>query len=92
MSRSNGPGRAARRMTGTSRRDSLELIGLNIEAPTTGGSVKYAYWVLLVLAVALVAFGFFGNINWLIFVAIALILVAGALNPKRPFYGLRKNS
>jgi len=54
--------------------------------------VKYAYWVLLVLAVALVAVGFFGKINWLIFVAVALILIAGALNPKRPFYGLRKNS
>ena len=54
--------------------------------------MKVAYWALLVLAVALLAFGFFGNINWLIFVAVALILIAGALNPKRPFYGLRKSS
>lgn len=54
--------------------------------------MKVAYWALLVLALALIAFGYFGNVTWLIFVAVALILVAGALNPKRPFYGLRKSS
>jgi len=54
--------------------------------------MKFAYWALLVIGVALVAVGYFASINWLIFVAIAAILVAAALNPKRPLFGLRKNS
>lgn len=54
--------------------------------------MKVAYWALLVLAVALVAFGYYWNVNWLIFIAIAMILVAAALNPKRPLFGLRKSS
>lgn len=54
--------------------------------------MKVAYWVLLVAAVALIAYGYFAGITWLIFIAVAMILVAGALNPKRPFFGLRKSS
>ena len=54
--------------------------------------MKFAYWGLLVLALALVAVGHFWNMTWLVFVAIAMILIAVALDPKRSFFGLRKSS
>lgn len=54
--------------------------------------MKAAYWALLIVAVALVVLGHLQGITWLVFVAIAMILVAGALNPKHPLFGLRKRS
>jgi len=53
--------------------------------------MKFAYWGLLILALALVAVGHFANMTWLVFVAIGLILVSVALDPKRSFFGRRKN-
>ncbi len=53
--------------------------------------MKNLYWALLVVGVALVLAGTFGdNMKWLIIVGVAVLLVGGALNPRRPFYGLRK--
>ena len=55
--------------------------------------MKTLYWTCLAVAVALIAVGYFGdNIRWLIFVGVAVLLVGGAFNPKRPFYGLRKQT
>lgn len=53
--------------------------------------MKFAYWALLIVAIALVVVGHFADIDWLIFVAIAMIVGAAAVNPKRPFFGLRKS-
>lgn len=52
--------------------------------------MKFAYLGLLVLAVALGLFGYFKDINWLIFVAVGIVVVAAFLNPKRPFLSSRK--
>ncbi len=53
--------------------------------------MKVAYWSCLLVAVAIMAFGYLGhNVRWLVFVGVAILLVGGALNPKRPFYGLGK--
>lgn len=55
--------------------------------------MKTFYWVCLAIAVALLAVGYFGNnLNWLIYVGVAVLLLGGAFNPKRPFYGLRKQT
>lgn len=54
--------------------------------------MKIAYWVLLVLAVALVIFGYVRDMQWLIFVGVGFILAAIAVDPKRSFFGRRKNS
>jgi hypothetical protein len=60
--------------------------------PLTGGRMKIAYWVLLVIAVALGIFGFVRDMQWLIFVGVAILLVAIAVDPKRSFFGRRKNT
>jgi hypothetical protein len=53
--------------------------------------MKVLYWGLLAVGVALIVFAFVGdNVRWLNFVGVAVVLVGGAFNPKRPFYGLRK--
>jgi hypothetical protein len=53
--------------------------------------MKNLYWALLVVGVALILAGALGaNMKWLIFVGVAVVLVGGAFNPQRPFYGLRK--
>lgn len=53
--------------------------------------MKTVYWTCLAISVALIVFGYFGdNLNWLIYVGVVVLLVGGAFNPKRPFYGLRK--
>jgi hypothetical protein len=62
------------------------------EARKTGGRMKVAYWVLLVIAVALGIFGYVRDMQWLIFVGVAILLVAIAVDPKRSFFGRRKNS
>ena len=55
--------------------------------------MKPVYWLCLAVAVALIAFGYFGdNMRWLIFVGVGVLLVGGAVNPKRPWYGLRKQT
>ncbi len=54
--------------------------------------MKIAYWVLLVIAVALGIFGYVRDMQWLIFVAVAILLVAIAVDPKRSFFGRRKNT
>jgi len=54
--------------------------------------MKVAYWVLLVIAVALGIFGYVRDMQWLIFVGVAILLVAIAVDPKRSFFGPRKNS
>ena len=54
--------------------------------------MKIAYWVLLALAVALGVFGYVKDMQWLIFVAVGIILVAVAVDPKRSFFGLRRKS
>ena len=55
--------------------------------------MKAVYWSCLVIAVALIAFGYFGdNVRWLIFVGVAVLLVGGACNPKRPMFGFRKQT
>lgn len=53
--------------------------------------MKFAYWGLLVLAVAVGLFGYVGNITWLIFLAVGIVVVAAFANPKRQFLGSRKN-
>ncbi len=53
--------------------------------------MKVTYWSCLLVAAALIAFGYFGdNVRWLTYVGVVVLLVGGALNPKRPFYGFRK--
>lgn len=54
--------------------------------------MKIAYWVLLALAVALGIFGYVKDMQWLIFVAVGIIVVAAILDPKRSLFGLRKKS
>jgi hypothetical protein len=54
--------------------------------------MKFAYWALLAVAIALVVVGHFADVDWLIFVAIVMILAAVAVDPKRSFLGRRKSS
>jgi len=60
--------------------------------PLTGGRMKIAYWVLLVIAVALGIFGFVRDMQWLIFVAVGILLVAVVVDPKRYLFGRRRKS
>ena len=54
--------------------------------------MKIAYWALFAVAVVLGVYGYFSGNHWLIYVAVGLLVVAAALNPKRPLFGLRKNT
>jgi len=54
--------------------------------------MKFVYWALIAASLALVVVGHFADIDWLIFVAIAMILAAVAVDPKRSFLGRRKTS
>ena len=53
--------------------------------------MKNLYWAFLVVGIALILGGTFGdNMKWLILIGVAVVLVGGAFKPQRPFYGLRK--
>lgn len=54
--------------------------------------MKFAYWGLLAVAVIVGIFGYLRDMQWLIFVAVGILLVAVAEDPKRGFFGRRKKS
>ena len=54
--------------------------------------MKVAHWGLFAVAVVLGIYGYVSGTHWLIYVAVGILLVAAALNPKRPFFGLRKHT
>ena len=54
--------------------------------------MKLAYWGLLAVAVIVGIFGYLRDMQWLIFVAVGILLVTVALDPKRGFLGGRKKS
>ena len=53
--------------------------------------MKFAYWGLLAIAVIVGIFGYLRDMQWLIFVAVGILLVAVAADPKRGFFGRRLN-
>jgi hypothetical protein len=54
--------------------------------------MKFACWALMAGAIALVVVGHFADVDWLVFVAIAMMLAAVAVDPKRSFLGRRRSS
>lgn len=53
--------------------------------------MKFARWALLAVAVTLVIIAIVQSIHWLSFVAVGLILIAVALDPRRSHFGLRRS-
>jgi hypothetical protein len=54
--------------------------------------MKLAYWGLLAVAVIVGIFGYLRDMQWLIFLAVGILLVAVVVDPKRSLFGRHKKS